>query len=150
MNIQDVYKRQGDAVAAANHHQQQAEHDHAARPDVGRKVQGIGLERLAVVLGGNPAERARTPEIDAHRNEHHGKGGDAGFNIYVAEEQTLGRFIDDPNASQQQQTGLDECGKIFYLAVAVLMLRVGRFVGDSNGKQRDDGSDQIQDRMGRF
>src|SRR5437868_14183073 len=92
----------------SQHHQQQAKNDHAARPNVGGEVKGIGFQSLTVILGGNPAQSTRAPEVHRHGKEHHGEGGDARFNFHMEEEQTLHGFIHNPNASQQQQAGFDE------------------------------------------
>ena len=55
--------------------------------------------------------------------------------MHVVEEQPSDRLIDDPDAGQEQQTGFDEGGEVLYLAVAVLMVGVGRFIGDSHRKE---------------
>ena len=61
----------------------------------------IGLQSLTVILRGNPAQSAGAPEVYAHGKEHHGEGGDAGFDLHMEKEQTLDGFVHDPNASQQ-------------------------------------------------
>ena len=60
------------------------------------------------------------------------------------------RLPDDPHAGHQQQPGFDKCGKIFYFAVAILMVGIGRLIGDAHRKQRDHRRYQIQTGMGRF
>ena len=50
----------------------------------------------------------------------------------------------DPDTGKQQQRSLYKGGEIFYLAVSVLMLRVGGLVGNSNGEKREQRGDQIE------
>ena len=107
-------------------------------------MQCIGLERLAVVLGGDPAQRARAPEIHRHGDEHHDEGGDAGLDLDVMKEEAFSGFVDDPDAGEQQQAGLDEGGEVLHFAVPVLVIGVGRLVGNPDRHQRDDGGDQIE------
>ena len=132
------------AVHSSQQNQGQAENHDAARPDVGGKMQGIGFERLAVVLGGNPAQGARAPEIHRHGDEHHDEGGDAGLDFDMVEEEPFGGLVDDPDAGEQEQAGLDESGEIFHLAVPVLVIGIGRLVGDPDRHQGDDRGDQIK------
>ena len=51
---------------------------------------------------------------------------------------------DDPDAREQQETGLEKCGKILHLAVAVLVFGVGRLVGNADGKEGENGRNQVQ------
>ena len=104
----------------------------------------VGFERLAVILGSDLAQRPRTPEVHRHGNEHDGESRDAGLDLDVVKEQPLDRLVDDPNTGKQEQTGFDKRGEILHLAMSVLMVGVGRLVGDSNRHQRDDCRDQIE------
>ena len=74
----------------------------------------------------------------------HGEGSDAGLDFDVVEEEPLDGFVDDPDTGEQKQAGLDEGGKVFHLAVTVLVIGVGRLVGDAHRHQGDDGGDQIK------
>ena len=62
----------------------------------------------------------------------------------MVEEEAFGGFVDDPDAGEQEQAGLDESGEVFHLAMSVLVIGVGRFVGDADRHQGDDGGDQIE------
>ena len=59
----------------------------------------------------------------------------------MVKEQSFGGFVDDPDTGEQEQAGLDKGGEVFYLAMPVLVIGVGRFVGDAYGKKRYEGSD---------
>jgi hypothetical protein len=50
----------------------------------------------------------------------------------VPKEQAQRGFIDDPGTGEQQQAGLNKRGKVFDLAVAVLVVGVSGFVGNSD------------------
>ena len=107
-------------------------------------MQRVGFESLAFILGGDAAERAGTPPVDGHGNEHHGEGPDRGLDFDVAEEQAHDRFVDHPGAGQQKQAGFNEGGEVFDLAVAVLVVGVGGLVGDSDGEIGEQRRDQIE------
>ena len=70
--------------------------------------------------------------------------------MHGAEEEPVKRFINDVERGEEQQTGLDEGGKIFEFAVAVGMAFVGRFIRDAHGEKGNDGRDQVQTRVQRF
>ena len=63
------------------------------------------------------------------------------------EKQPLKSFPDDVERGQQQQARLDERGKALHFPVAIEMLRIGGLVRDAHGKIRDDGGDEVEDRM---
>ena len=86
------------------------------------------LSYLAAIL---PSARERQKSTAIEMNMH-GKSGDAGLDLDVVEEQALGGFVDDPDTGQQEQASLDESGEVFDLAMSVLMVGVGRLVGDAN------------------
>ena len=89
-------------------------------------------------------ERAGAPGVDRHRQQHDQERGHARLNFHAVKEQPLDRFIDDPDAGQQQQTGFDEGRKILELAVPVLVIGIRRLVGNPNRKKRHQGRDQVQ------
>ena len=109
-------------------------------------MKGIGFERLAVILGGDPAESARTPVVHAHGEEHHQEGGNAGLDVHFLgmKEQPPDGFIDDGDTGQQQQAGFDKGRKIFYFAVPVLVIGIGRLVGYTDRKESHERRDKIQ------
>src|SRR6185437_7551248 len=138
------------SVDSSEQDQDETHHNDPARPDVGGEVQRIGLERLAVILGGDLAQGAGAPEIYRHGDEHHGKSGDAGLDVDMMKEQAFGSFVDDPDAGEQQKAGLDESGEVFHLAVSVLVIGVGRLVRDADRHQRNDRRDEIKNRVQGF
>jgi len=111
-------------------------------------VQRIGLESLAVVLFGCARERARPAEIDDDRENDDNKRPDAHLNVHIDEEEALDRFINDPDAGEEQQEGLEQSGEVFDLAVAIGVLKVGGAAGEAHGEQGDHRRDQIEGGMG--
>src|ERR1700688_1502870 len=139
-----------DAKGAADENQDQPEYDHPGGPDVGGKMERVGFQRLAVVFVGDAAKCARAPPVHAHREQHHRKSGDGRLNFDSPEKESHCGLVDDPGASEQEQPGFDEGGKIFDFAMAVLMIRVGGLIGDADRKKSEDRGDQIESGMGRF
>ena len=89
--------------------------------------------------------RARERQASTADGERHDEErGHARLNFHAVKKQPRDRFIDDPDAGQQQQAGFDEGGKILKLAVTVLVIGIGGFVGNPHGKKRHQGGDQIQ------
>ena len=84
----------------------------------------VGFQGLAVILSGDSPQRARAPVVNDHGEEHNQEGGQTRLDFYMMKEQAFKGFVDDPNAGKQQQSGFDESRKIFYLAVAVLVIGV--------------------------
>src|ERR1700688_2152169 len=110
-------------------------------------MERVSLKRLAVVLYGNSSQCPRPPKIDSHRYEHHRESGDARFDLHMTEKHSSGRFVNDPDTSQKQEAGFDEGGKILYLAMTVLVVGIGWFIGNANRKESDNGSNKIEPGM---
>src|SRR5215510_9766903 len=110
-------------------------------------MQGIGFESLTIVLGCDLRKSARTPVIQPHGQQHHDKGSYAWRDLYFAEKQPLKSFVDDPNAGKEQQAGFDKSGKVLDFAVTILVLGIGRLIGNSNRQERYNGCYQVQARM---
>src|ERR1700728_3276548 len=121
-----------DAIGATEENQDQAQHHHSGRPNVGGKMQGVGFQRLAVVFIGDTAEHTRAPPVQSHGKNHHGKSGGRGLDFNVAKEEAHRGFVDDPGAGEQEQAGFDKSGKIFDFTVAVLMVGVRGFIRHSD------------------
>ncbi len=98
-------------------------------------MQRIGFQRLAVVLVGDAPQRARAPPVHAHGKQHHGESGDGRLNVDATKKQPQTRFVDNPGAGEQQKPGLDKRGKILDLAVTILVVGIGRLVGDADGEK---------------
>ncbi len=108
-------------------------------------MQCIRLQGLAGILVGHAFERARAPIIEHDGEAHDEHGPDARLNVKNGvKEQAADGLPDDPDTGCQEQAGLDEGGDVLYLAVAVLMYRIGGQIADPDGKQGDDGGHQIE------
>src|SRR5579875_2217738 len=125
------------------HHEQTGDDDRGT-PDVGTEMQRVGLKGLATELTGDAQEDTRAGEIDAYRNQHDGEGPDTGIDGGLAGNQALNGFIDNPTGGEQQETGLEKGGEILDFAMAIIMGRVGRLIGDADSKKRHEGCDQVQ------
>ncbi|OPZ76532.1 MAG: hypothetical protein BWY77_01881 [bacterium ADurb.Bin431] len=77
----------GDAGSLREHHQEQPNEHNSRGPDIGRKVERISLERLAVVFFGCTRKGARAAEIDDDREDDHRKGPEADLDMHLREEQ---------------------------------------------------------------
>ena len=65
-------------------------------------------------------------------------------------EETLDGLINDPDTSEEEEAGFDEGGKVFDFAVTVLVIGIGRLVGNTDREIGDDGGDEVESRVGRF
>ena len=128
----------------------QPEDDHRGAPDIGRKMERVGLEGLALVFFGGRGEHPGAADVDADGHGHDEKRPEAGVDVHRLEEDPDDGLVDDPGAGHEKQHGLDQGGEILDLAVAVGMIVVRRLVGDVNGQQGDDGGDEVERRVGRF
>ncbi len=88
-------------------------------------------------------ERARPGDVDGQRHKQHHDCGDARLDIHAAEKEPVKRFINDVERGEEQQTGLDEGGKVFEFSVAIGMAFVGRFIRDPHGEKGDDGRNEV-------
>ena len=126
----------------------------SAKPSTTTPLDQISVEKWSAsassawlsYFNGNPSQSPRPPKIDSHRDEHYGESRDAGFDFDVTEEHSPGCFVNDPDTSQQQEAGFDEGGKILYLAMTVLVIGIGGFVGDADRKKSDQGGNKIERR----
>ena len=102
------------------------------------------LENLsAAFFSARERERSTTIERITTTNA---QGLIAKWNVFV-EEQPLRRFMDDPNAGDKQQQGLEEGREVLDLSVAVGVLAVGGPAGDAHGPERHGGGQQVEPRM---
>jgi hypothetical protein len=114
-------------------------------------VQRVGLQRLARRFARDPVEQACPEEIHHHGNDDHGERRDGGFH-HVARlaEQPLAGLPDHDAAQQEQQCRLCERRHALDLAVAVMMLLVGRLAGDADREIGHQRRTEIDQRMGCF
>src|SRR3989304_3707777 len=113
------------AEPVGQQHSGQPGDDHRGAPYVGAEVQGVGFERLRVVLARHAVEGAGAEMVNGDADGHDPEGPNRRFHVDFFEEQPPHRLPDDPGAGQEQQTGLEEGGEVFDLAVAVLVVGVG-------------------------
>jgi len=70
--------------------------------------------------------------------------------VNFLEEEATDRFVNDPYAGAEEQEGLEKCGEIFDLAVAIAVLFISWPARHPHREQRHDGSDKIERAMGNF
>src|SRR4029077_6884047 len=97
-------------------------------PHIGRKMQRVGLQRVARIFSSHASERPRARYVDRQSDQQYQNGRDAWLDVHVVEEQAIKRLINDVESCQRQQPGFDERGKILKLAVPVGMLLIRRLV----------------------
>ena len=114
---------------------------HAGKPDqhgergpqVGRKMQRVGFQRLALRFFGGARERARAEKIDRDRHRDHAEGPGIGdHRVLFVLDQSLDRLPDHHAREQEQQRRFGERRDAFDLAVAVMVLVVGRLAGNAH------------------
>jgi len=104
-------------------------------PHVGAEMERIGFQRLARRCARDPAQRARAEKVDHDRAGDDGEGGDRRLDsVLLRADQPLHRFPDHHRGEQEQQRRLGQRGDALDLAVAVLMLGVGRLAGMRTAK----------------
>ena len=149
---ESAFSSQSILISLGDHHADQPEEHHQRRPDIGRKMQGVGLQRLAIVFDGGFFQRTGAGDIDHDRDADHRempKRSDS-TSTAVVEKEPVARFVDDPHAGDQQQQRLEQRREILELAVAVGMLAVGGQARHPHGPKRHGGGDQVQGGMRRF
>ena len=102
------------------HAQQSQKHD-ARRPDIGREVQGIGLQGLAVVFLRYPQQGPRAREVDDDREQRR-PGTPTGWDRLQSAAWKNSRrdgLVDDPEAGDQQEQRFEQGREVLELAVAV-------------------------------
>ncbi len=72
-------------IDAPQQDERKTKNNHARGPDVGREVERVGFQSLAVVLGCDAAQGARTPPVNGHGDQHYGEGPHGGFDLDAAE-----------------------------------------------------------------
>ena len=73
-----------------------------------------------------------------------------GSNVRGMRDEAVDRFPDDVNRRENEQRGFDKGGEAFHFSVAVEMVSVGGLVCNANGEERDDCSDEVEDRVQRL
>ncbi len=113
-------------------------------------MESVRLEGLAAVLAGHAIEHPRAADVDADGDGHDQKSPQVGIHIDALEEEALDRLVNDPGAGDEEENRLDQGAEVLDLAVPVRVIVVGRLARDAHGQVRDQGGDEIEERVGRF
>ncbi|KAF0136289.1 MAG: hypothetical protein FD152_1063 [Xanthobacteraceae bacterium] len=124
--------RDGVGLGKAEPDEEQARQNHGRTRHVGGEVQGTRLERVASGLLGDAPHHPDAPVVDGddadHQSGHDGRHLDG-----VAAAHEAPRRLGDDDARDEEQEGrLGEGRDRFDLAVAVLVVVVGRLVGKAH------------------
>ena len=144
----DHQRRRGVGPGIAERDAGQSDQDGDRRPHVGAEMQRVGFERLTRCFFGDTAERAGAEEIHNDRRDDDGESRCRRLDrINALADQPLRRLVQHDGGEQKQQCGLGERGDAFHLAVAVLVLGVGRLAGDAHRDIGQHRCRQIEQRM---
>ncbi len=111
-------------------------------------MQRVGFQRLARGLGGDAVEQAGAEEIDHDRDRDHRERPERRLDrMMSAAEQAVSRFPDHDTGEQEQERRLRQRGDALDLAVAVVVLLVGRLAGHAHREIGHDRRDEIEQRM---
>ena len=114
-------------------------------------MQRVGFERLARRRLGDATQHAGAEEIDHDRGGDDDEGRGSRFDgVAVCIDQPLHRFPNDDGGEHEQQRRLGERGHALHLAVAILVLGVGRLAGNAHREIGQHGRRQIDQRMAGF
>ena len=107
------------------------------------------LKRLAAVFLGDPAQLAHAKARDHNRDQHHPHRPDVDRNPLRLEQPLDGRYH-DPQTGHQHEPSLEKRRKVLNLRVPVLVVGIGRFVGDQHGPVDNGRSGNVEARVGGF
>ena len=118
--------------------------DHMSEPKCSASASSASL----AVSRGHAVEQPRAEEIDHDRHDDHGEGRERRLDrVAVAAEQPLRRLPDHHARQHEQQRGLRQRRHALDLAVAVVVLLVGRLAGDAHGEIGHHRGAEIDQRM---
>ncbi len=137
-------------AAKSEGHAHQPDDHHQRAPHVAGEVEGVRLQRLAVVLPRHLPQVPRPPQVHRDRDAHHQEAPHVRLDVRLVRAQSLDRLPDDPRARHEQEERLHERGDVLDLPVAVAVLLVGRLRRDGDRDIGDDGRDQVQRGVGRL
>ncbi len=127
-----------------------ADDDGERAEHVGGKMQRVGGQRLALGVARGAMQRPRAPEIHGDIDHQHDERDRRQRRRRRAFAQPA-PGLDQDAAGQHIEQGDDaERGEALELAVAVMMLVVGRPVGNPHHQPGDDGRDQVDRGVQRF
>ena len=116
---------------------------------VGAQMRGVALERRRLVGARLARENRRDAEVGEHREAHH-RDADAERLDLGADDQPVGRLVDDDPGADQDQHPLDRRRQALDLLVPVGMVGVGRLVGFADRDEGDHRGDQVDQRVQRL
>src|SRR4029077_16746842 len=96
-----------------------ADDDDDGAPDVSRKMQRIGFQRVTGVFFGHTRESPRSRHVNRKGNQEHKDSGQAGLDVHAAEEEAREGFVNDVEGGEGEEAGFDEGGKVFEFSMAV-------------------------------
>ena len=135
----------------AEPHAAQADQHRQRGPQIGRKMQRVGFQRLAPRLFGGARQRARAEEIDHDRHRDHAeRPGIRDHHVLFVLGQALDRFPDHHAREQEQQRRFRQRRNALDLAVAVMVFLVGRLAGNAHGGIGHHRGAEIDQRMAGF
>ncbi len=124
--------------------------EHAGRGQrVGAQVRRVALERRRFVGLRLAREDRRDDEVGQHREAHHGDADAERFDL-GADDEPVGRLVDDDPGADQDQQPLDRRRQALDLLVPVGVLGVGRLVGLAHRDEGDDRGDEVDQRVDRL
>ena len=143
-------RQPGKIPGIARPNKRHAKNDDDRAPDIGGEMESVGFQRFADVLLRYFVEGTGAREVNGQGGAENQDGGETGLNVDGMKEQAIERFVDDVKGGDDEQAGFQEGGEVFKFAVTVRMARVGRLVGDTDGKKGNDGGDEVQTGMEGF
>ena len=137
------------AAIAGDLDQREADQHPGRGERVGAQVGGVALQRRRVVGPRLAREDRRDARLATHREAHHGDADAERFDL-GADDQPVGRLVDDDPGADQDQHPLDRRRQVLDLLVPVGMLGVGRLVGFADRDEGDHRGDQVDQRVDRL
>ena len=111
---------------------------------VAREVERVRFERRAPVAAGGPKRDARTAGVDRDHGSEDDEGPPGGVDLgMVAAGEPVDSAPGDEDAHQGENRGLGESAQVLGLPVPVRVASVGGPDGDADGKERQQGGDEI-------
>jgi 8-oxo-dGTP pyrophosphatase MutT (NUDIX family) len=128
--------------------EQDADNDPDGGPDVGEEVLAVGLERHRSV--GTPGAHEQDADRTVHQRRHdrdrepepHALDG-------LRVNEPVDRADDDDRGRREDHEAFEAGGEVLGLAVAVVVVRIGRARRDVQGDERHHRGDQVHERLGR-
>ena len=141
----------GDRVALglAGGDEDRADQDGERAGQVGGEVDRVGGQRGRAVAAGGAAAGDRAADVDRdHDREHEERPPGRLDAVAGAAEQAVDGLGADRERDEQEEGALGERGEVLGLAVAVVVVAVGRAQRDADREQRQQRGDEVGRRVG--